>query len=145
MKIYLTREGDTFKPLSEMDFEKTKRVKEGQIIEVDYKKPRNPLFHNKFMSMVRVVYDNQEAFEHIEQLLNAIKIDLGYYDTYQIRVKAGNAEVCVPRSISFAKMDETEFEELYSKAVDLILARYLPTVERHELERYVNEIARYAG
>lgn len=141
MKIYLTREGDTFKPLSVMDYEKTRRVKEGQIIEVDYKKPRNPLFHNKFMSMIRVVYDNQEKYETIEQVLNAVKVDLGYYDPLYVH----NVEVAVPRSISFAKMDEIEFEELYDKAVTLILARYLPTVERHELERYVNEIARYAG
>lgn len=141
MKIYLVREDDRFKPLSEEDFTKTKRVKEGQIIEVEYKKPRNPLFHNKFMSMVRVVYDNQEQYEHIEQLLNAIKIDLGYYDSYTVR----GYEVAIPRSISFAKMDEIEFEELYDKAVTLVLARYLPTVEKHELEHYVNEIARYAG
>jgi hypothetical protein len=141
MKIYLVREGDRFKPLSEDDFEKTKRVKEGKIIEVEYKMPRNPLFHNKFMSMVRKVFENQEEFDNIERLLDKIKIDLGYYDSYHL----GKMEVVVPSSISFAKMDEIEFNALYDKAVTMLLSRYLPTVSRAELERYISEIARYAG
>jgi len=154
MKIYLIREGDRFKPLSEDDFEKTKRVKEGKIIEVEYKMPRNPQFHNKFMSMVRKVFENQEEFDNIERLLDKIKIDLGHYDSYFIgkpevvvprSMLLGKAEVVVPRSISFGKMDELEFNALYDRAVTLLLARYLPTVTKAELEEYVLEILRYGG
>jgi hypothetical protein len=141
MKILLIRQGDTFKPLSEQDWEKTKRVKDGQIIEVDYKKPRNPLFHNKFMSMIRVVYNNQEQYDTIEGVLNVFKVQLGHCDTMMYR----DMEIRIPRSISFGSMDELEFSEFYDRAVDFALSRFLPTVTRAELEEYASEIARYAG
>ena len=139
MKIHLRREGDTLKPMSENDFDDLKRIKEGDIIYVDYKKPRNPQFHNKFMSLVRVVFDNNDHYETIESLLNVFKVELGYFDTVWWR----DIEIRIPRSISFAKMDEMEFRQFYDSAVTMALHRFLPTVTTTELEEYVNKIARY--
>lgn len=141
MKIYLIRDGDCLKPLSESDHDSLKRIKDGAIIYVDYKKPRNPLFHNKFMSLVRTVFDNQEQYETIESMLNLFKVELGYYDSMYFRKQ----EIRIPRSISFTKMDEVEFSEFYDKAVTMALSRFLPTVTPVELEEYVNKIARYVG
>jgi hypothetical protein len=141
MKIYLTRQGDTFKPLSENDFDNLKRIKEGAIIYVDYKKPRNPLFHNKFMSMIRVVYNNQERYPTFEGVLNVFKVELGHCDTFEY----DSHEVKIPRSISFAAMDELEFNKFYDQAVTFALSHFLPTTSRHELEMYVTQIASYAG
>ena len=141
MKIFLTRSGDTLKPLSEMDMEKLARIKDGQIIEVDYKKPRNPLFHNKFMSMVRIVYDNQEQYETIEEVLDVIKVGCGHCNTMEWH----GGEIKIPKSISFGKMDEMTFADFYDRAVTFALSRFLPTVSKHELEEYVSQIARYAG
>ena len=141
MKILATRQGDHFVPLSEQDYEKLARIKEGQIIEVDYKKPRNPLFHNKFMSMVRVVYDNQEQYETIEEIMDVIKVGVGHCNTMEWH----SGEIKIPKSISFGKMDEVEFADFYDRAVTFALSRFLPTVEKHELEEYVAQIARYAG
>lgn len=140
MKIYLKRQGDTLIPLSVADHESLKRIRDGEIIHVEYKKPRNPLFHNKFMSLVRTVYENSEQYESIDAMLNVFKVALGYYDTMWWR----SMEIRIPRSISFAKMDELEFEEFYNKAVTMALHRFLPTVSKDELEHYVNQIARYA-
>jgi hypothetical protein len=141
MKIYLRRSGDALKPLSEMDFDKLKRIKDGMIVEVEYKKPRNPLFHNKFMSMIRVVYNNQELYPTLEGVLNVFKVQLGHCDTMTYR----DIEVRIPRSISFASMDEIEFADFYDRAVAFALSHFLPTVTRAELEEYASEISRYAG
>lgn len=140
MKIYLKRKGDTLIPLSEADHDNLKRIRDGEIILVDYKKPRNPLFHNKFMSLVRLVYNNSDQYESVESLLNVFKVELGYYDTMWWR----SMEIRIPRSISFASMDELEFEDFYDKAVTMALHRFLPSVGKEELEEYVNQIARYA-
>ena len=128
-------------PLSEQDFERLKRIRDGMIVEVEYKKPRNPLFHNKFMSMIRVVYDNQEKYETIEGVLNVFKVELGHCDT----MMAGDIEIRIPRSISFSKMEEDEFAEFYDKAVMFALTEFLPSVTRDELEEYVSHIVSYAG
>lgn len=141
MKILLIRQGDSFKPLSEADYEKTQRVKEGRIIEVDYKMPRNPEFHNKYMSMVRAVFDNQEQYETIEQVLDVIKVGVGHCTTMEWR----GAQIAIPKSISFGKMDELEFQPFYDKSIEFVLARLLPGTNRDDLEQYVNEISRYAG
>ena len=141
MKILLVRHGNALEPLSEDDFDKLKRIKDGMIIEVDYKKPRNPLFQNKFMSMIRVVFNNQDQYETIEGVLNVFKVELGHCDTMIYR----KIEVRIPRSISFAAMDEIEFSAFYDRAVDFALSRFLPTVTREQLEEYVSKILKYAG
>lgn len=46
-----------------------------------------------------------------------VKNQLGYYDT--VRLPDGTLER-EPHSISFAKMDQKEFEQFYKKAVDLL-------------------------
>lgn len=146
MKIYMIREGDRFRPLSEADLSNMRRVKEGQIIYVEYKKPRNPLFHNKFMSMVRVVFSNQEQYETIEQVMNVIKVGIGHCDMLAVQVEPeGMYEVKIPKSIAFHNMDEIAFNEFYDKAVEFCLSQFLPTVTKAELEEYVNQIASYAG
>jgi len=113
MRIYLTRNADTFVPLSQQDFENLQRIREGMIIQVDYKKPRNPLFHNKFMSLIRVVFDNQEIYPTIEGVLNVFKVELGHCDTMDFQ----GHEIKIPRSISFSSMDEIEFQQLYDRSV----------------------------
>lgn len=140
MKIYLQRKGKHLVPWSEMDYEKLQRIKDEQIIYVEYKKPRNPKFHNKFMALVRTVFDNQEQYQSIEALLNVFKVELGYYDTVMWR----DLEIRVPRSISFASMDEIEFEAFYNRAVTMALGRFMPNVSSGELEEYVNQIAHFA-
>ena len=140
MKIYLQRKGNYLKPLSDWDHESIKRIKEDQIIYVDYKKPRNPLFHNKFMALVRTVFNNQDQYKTIESLLNVFKVELGYYDA----LFHGKLEIRVPRSISFASMDELEFQDFYDKAVTMALGRFMPSVSPAELEEYVNKIAHFA-
>lgn len=140
MKIYLQRRGDALIPLSVADHESLKRIRDGEIIHVEYKKPRNPLFHNKFMSLVRTVYENNDQYASIDALLNVFKVELGYYDTMQWR----SMEIRIPRSISFAQMDELEFQDFYDKAVTMALHRFLPTVTKDQLEEYVQKIAHYA-
>jgi len=141
MKIYMIREGDHFRPLSQNDADNMRRVKEGQIIYVDYKKPRNPLFHNKFMSMVRVVYSNQEKYQTFESVLNVFKVELDHCDTIFME----DLVVKIPKSISFAAMDEIEFDAFYNRAVEFALTEFLPSVTRAELDEYVSQIASYAG
>jgi hypothetical protein len=46
----------------------------------------------------------------------------------------------VPKSISFASMAQTPFEEWYTHVVDIITTRILPSVNRDELTERVNEI-----
>lgn len=141
MKIYLKRQGDHLIPCTQNDADELGRIKDGDIIYVDYKKPRNPHFHNKFMSMVRTVFDNQEQEPSIESMLAKIKVELGYYDS----IFYGKIEVRIPKSISFSAMDELKFDHFYNRAVAVCLHRWLPETTPAELEEYVSQIAGYSS
>jgi len=151
MKIYLRRKGDTLTPLTQEDLDSLKRIKDEQIIYVDYKKPRNPHFHAKFMSLVRTVFDNQDEYEEIEGVLNVIKVKTGHCTKLPIVDKSMPpgyneiGEIYVPKSISFSSMDELKFDHFYHRAVAVCLTIFLPETSAQELEQAINERASYAG
>ena len=140
VKIYLKRDGDNLVPLSSDDHEAIKRIKDGQIIYVDYKKPRNPLFHKKFMAMMRVVFENQEEFSSIDNIVDITKVELGYYTT----LISGNITIRIPGSISFAKMDELKFDHFYNRAIAVCLTRWFPHNSKSEVEQYMEQIEGFA-
>ena len=69
-----------------------------------------------------------------EDMLVCLNLDLGLCST----VWHGNKQVVRVGSISFAAMDETEFERFYSRCVDVILEKYLRGTSRQDL---LDEIA----
>lgn len=134
----------TLVPLSQNDADALKRIKDEAIIYVDYKKPRNPLFQNKFMSMVRVVFDNQDKYQDIENVLSIIKVETGHY-TSMFYGNNDEYEIRIPKSIAFAAMDELKFDAFYHRAVAVCLTKFLPETSPAELEVYITQIASYEG
>lgn len=133
-------------PLDETDREKFARLKEGSEVKVHITLARNIRFHRKFFALLRICYDNlpetiqsKEHIESVEALLDKVKADLGYYDL----VNVGGKELIKLRSISFATMDETEFESFYNSAFRLLLG-YLNMTEGEaladEVEKYTSRI-----
>ena len=47
---------------------------------------------------------------------------------------------CTPKSISWSKMDESEFERLYSDVLDVILAEFLTNWRRGDIDHAVNQM-----
>ncbi len=98
-------------------------------------RPRNEAHHRWFFGLLGVVADNTEYTT--DQLLLLVKIGIGHVDT--IIHPVTGAQVLVPRSISFAKMDQQQFTRFANDAVNFIITRYLPGVSNQELEREVFE------
>jgi len=117
-KISLVRTLSGFKPAYDSDFELSKKIKLNEIYEYEYKKPRNYQFHKKFFALVKMVYDNQEQYTNIEHLRKDLIIESGNYD---LRHDLLGVEIREAKSISFAKMDEIQFSELYNSVVDVII------------------------
>lgn len=118
------------------DHDEKHRLKIGERVLCEIKKPRNYEFHKKFFALVRLTYDNlPEHLHHMlnirseEDLLVCLKLDLGYATT----VYHGGKEYIKPQSISFASMDNTEFERFYNRAIDCILHNYLRGTTRANL------------
>ena len=143
MKIYCRVTDLGLVPMYDSDYDEKKRLKIGDTVLCDIKKPRNYEFHKKFFALVRLTYDNLP--EHLHEALNiyseedmrtCLKMDLGLYSI----VRLGFREYINPQSISFAAMDETEFERFYHRCIDIILRLYLRGTDRQDL---LDEIERF--
>ncbi|KKN77932.1 hypothetical protein LCGC14_0354970 [marine sediment metagenome] len=109
-------------------------IKIGALVMVEVIKARNLQHHRLFMALVQKVFENQERYEIKEHMLTALKVALGHCDT--IIAKDGNPAY-IPKSISFAKMDQTAFNAFYNRAVDIVIRHWLPGVTSEELKNEV--------
>ena len=119
MEIYLVKQfNGMYKPAYDSDLEKSKKHKVNDIIKFEATKPRNIKFHKKFFSLINMVFQNQEVYTDINNLRKELTKACGFYTEY---VNHKGVTVYEAKSISFAKMDNTEFDELYNKFLDVVV------------------------
>jgi hypothetical protein len=116
MKFLVQKTPYGLQPVFNSDHEKLKesKLKIGEVYEVEIKKKRNYLFHKKFMALINLCHDNQEQFEFFDDTREYLTIKAGYYR--KVEMPNGNIQVRA-KSISFANMDEIEFDDLYQKVI----------------------------
>ena len=125
-------------------------LEDGEFAEIEFVVPRNPKFHRKFFGLlnfafdawepdrVRKSYKGRPVAKNFDQFREDVLILSGYSEqTFDLK---GNMKLKA-KSISFAKMDDAEFEQVYSAVVDVILADVLKTyANREELEEVVQRV-----
>lgn len=109
------------------------RMKRGQHVDCDIRRMRNPMFHRKFMALLRLTFANQDKYESFEAFRREVIIRCGYATTH---VHVDGAVSVYADSIAFDKMDEDTFTDLYDGAVRTIL-KYFIHVDREDLEAEV--------
>lgn len=136
MKIYCRVTDMGLVPMYDSDFEEKRKLKVGGSVLCEITRPRNYEFHKKFFALLRLTFDNLPErlvrmldIHSEEDLLTSIKIDLGLFSV----VYVGGREVVKVGSISFAAMDNSEFERFYGRSLDIILSRYLRGTDRQSL------------
>ena len=135
MELYLVKQlNGSLLPAYDSDYEKVKKIKQGDTVKCEVTKPRNIKFHKKFFALMNLVYQNQERYEHIDDLREQLTIAAGYYTTtYTLE----GVEQQKAKSISFAAMDELEFGELYNALLDVIVKYF--HFDRIEIEQNLAE------
>lgn len=98
-------------------------IKQGDIVTINVKRPRNPYFHAKYFALLNLVLKNQEHYKSVEELLVVAKIATGHVDAIQTK-RWGT--VYLPKSISFAAMDESEFQEMYDRTMMWVFTDVIP-------------------
>lgn len=110
------------------------KLKLGEEVEVEIRKPRNIGHHRKFFSLLNLVFQNQDEFDNMEDFRAVFTMRMGYYRIVPIfdrKTGSEKAPIYLPKSISFANMDQLEFDDFYNKALDV--AYDLIGVEQSEL------------
>jgi hypothetical protein len=110
-------------------YERVKKMPVGESVFMEWKPKRNYKFHKKLFSLLNYVFENQEFYKSIDNLLEAYKFRAGYFETI---VTHKGVKHYKAKSISFHSMDGDEFEKFYSSAIDTSLE--LIPMDRKELE-----------
>jgi len=126
-------------PIDDEGKEALNSIGQGELIRVKLTKARNLKHHRKFFSMLQLVLENQERFPTIDHLLTAVKIEAGFYEDAPIDVRG--KLVYLPKSISFAKMDQSTFDDFYLRAIAAV-CRLLPHLNAEDIEQ---EVMAYAA
>ena len=125
-------------------------------VKVTLKRPRNYQFHRKFFALLNFGFEHWEPppladnrwnvtpEKSFEQFRKDVTILAGFFDAHyrldgSVRIEA--------KSISFASMSEDEFEELFSKTIDVLLKHVFGTLDFSEelLRETVDELLRFAA
>lgn len=120
MKFFVKKTISGLVPSTRTDFDILQecKLKLGEYYEVEIKKKRNYEFHKKFFALISIAFENQESFEFIDDLREYLTIKSGYYRKV---IMPNGYEQIKPKSISFAQMDQLEFNDLYDKFVAQVL------------------------
>ena len=112
---------NTLKCAYDSDYDKIKKLKAGEFYNCTISQPRNIKFHRKFFALIKMIFDNQEIYKSADRLRKDLLIEAGYVEVWRDFSGAIQREA---KSISFAKMSEEEFSELYSRVLDEIVENF---------------------
>ena len=149
MKLFVFKQDGKLIPCTSEDKEKVDKLPVGEPFQIKYVEIRNVRFLRKYWALVNIILQNipetvEENLMKNHQFRIKTKDDVHFY----IKIKNGFIEkkyigkdgniAWVPKSISFDKMSESDFEEFFSKAIDT--ACELLTVESDEI---MNELMNF--
>jgi hypothetical protein len=140
-EIYLRKELGRLVPDDEAAEDALRKIKVGEVLRIKFSRPRNYQFHKKFFALLDVAFQNQDHYQEPEAFRAEVIIRAGFFDTHN---HMDGSVSLISKSISFAKMDETEFAWLYEKAIGVILETFLIGTDQATLEEEVGRILQFA-
>ena len=114
-----------------------RKIKPGDIVEVDVVRPRSQQHHKLFFSLLKIVSDNMDNCS-VDNLLDVIKLGTGHTKIIEL---PGGAFYAIPKSISFSAMDQGDFSMFFTKAVDYVISAVLPGIDRDALTYEIYSLA----
>ena len=140
MKILMINTPHGLVPYGDDDYEEKKKLKDGATYSVEIKVARNLDFHRKYFAMVSYAWDflneaETATFRTKENFRKYLEISAGHCEViYHPRLQEF---VEIPKSISFAKMDNAEFDDLYRRVKGVVFSLIGGRVSEEEFERLV--------
>ena len=135
--VFMQRVLGSLRPCGRAGAEVLDGIGPDEVVKVEISRPRNVLHHRKFFALLDVIFPHQDEYVTEEDFRAAFTCALGYCT--KVKTRTG-ATVLIPKSISFAKMDQRAFEQFFDRALLLITTRILPGIDRADVEREVAEI-----
>ena len=141
MEVRLTKKDGHFIASDHIAADELRAIAEGEHFTADIKRARNLGHHMKFFAMLGIVYEAQDKYPTSKHLLNAVKIGIGHADLVNLDK---NVAYYDPRSINFAQMDQSAFEQFYDKAIMWIVSKKGP-LNGADKEEIVQQVMEFLG
>ncbi len=132
MKCEFELMGGVLTPYSIETAEWLGKQPDGKFFNAEISSPRNYIFHKKFFALLNATFPywkpriEATKWGEVEKCSKRYRQDLtilaGYYKQ---NVRFDGSVIIEADSISFAKMDEENFEVLYNRVLDIILRQVL--------------------
>ena len=132
MKLLVVNTPRGLVPLGDDDYEQKRKLKLGETYSVEVKVVRNVDFHRKYFALIAYAWEflNEQETENFRKY---IEIAAGHCDViFHPRLQEF---VEIPKSIAFAKMDNTAFSDLYGRVKDVIFSIIGDRITQEEFER----------
>jgi hypothetical protein len=151
-EVYLTKTFAGLVPCEENSRAWFAKLKPGEVVHAAFKRCRNYKFLKKYFALLNVGFENWEPGEvdskhgkpekNFDRFRADCTILAGYFET---TIRLDGSVRIEPKSISFANMEEEEFEKLYSATINVFLKHvYGAGMSREEVDRIVNQYMEFA-
>lgn len=122
-EIHLLKQNNgSFAPVHDSDKVIVDKLKKGGVYRFKISKPRNVLFHRKFFALLNIAFEHQDQYKDFDHFRHDLTIECGYFED-SVNYFTGEVKR-KPKSISFAKMGEFEFQEFYKSFIVKICEIY---------------------
>lgn len=129
--------------------------KAGALVTADIKVPRNGKFQRKYFALMHMAFDYWEQptdreykgrpiEKNFERFRHDVTIMAGFYEAvWNLR---GEMRL-EPKSVAFDRMEENQFEELYSAVMDVLLRMVLEEkgFKKQNVDEMVESILKFEG
>lgn len=123
------------------------RLKHGALIRGEFKKMRNPQYHRKYFALLNFAFDNWQPVAQtyksqvVEKNFDRFRRDIAILAGFGFPVTNIKGEVRMEaKSISFASMDEAEFDKLYQATITVIMKHILVNYTKEEIDNVVSQL-----
>jgi hypothetical protein len=128
---------NSFQPLNSEDFRKSLRLKDNDFIRIETWKERSVGFHRKYFALLKCAINHlpeDEKFEQYRDMEYLREYTLIMIGKCKVIIGLSGRENYIPKSISFQKMDEMEFTEVYDKTLNVLLKYFLNHLSKEDFE-----------
>lgn len=140
MKLLVVNTPRGLVPMGDDDYDEKKKLKLGETYSVEVKVVRNLDFHRKYFALISYAWEfltEQEtaAFRTKDGFRKSVEIAAGHYEPqYDLTTRSYTH---APKSISFGKMDNAAFSDLYRRVKDVIFSIIGDRVNEDEFEHLI--------
>ena len=121
-ELFFMRVCDGLVPIDEATSDYLAKIDSGEHVVLKKSNVRNPRNHARCFAFLNLTFDMQDSFDNKEIWRYYVQIMAGHCH-FVPSPKTGQI-MPIPKSISWADLDEEDFKEVFARAVDAFLNRY---------------------